>query len=133
MKIKNKPTKGTLITLIIVIGAFALLNFTGVISIGSGTRVGWSEQKGLNSWSANYFLFTGIRERRLNTNGTTCVLNINVETTDGSIDLKIVDDSQNILYSEENITTLSSQLNIVGSVTATITGNNHRGNFSFNW
>lgn len=130
---KTKNNKGIWITLFVFLAVMAVLNITGVLSFGSGSRIGWIENKASDKWSASYFSFSGVRERNLNTGGQSSVLHVEIETTFGEISLEIKDRDKQVVFSQDNIPTSSFDIDISGAVTAQISAKGHRGSFSITW
>lgn len=130
-KIKN--SKGIWIFFAVFLAIMVVLNITGVVSFGSGTRIGWVENNGANKWTASYISFSGMRERNLNTGNQPAILHVEIKTTSGKVGLEIEDKNRQILFSKDNISTSSFDIDVPGTVTAQVSGQGHRGSFSITW
>jgi len=111
----------------------ALLLMTGSFSSGSGLRVGWSERKGLDYWSATYMHYDGWRQRTINWDGKAELLYAEIETESGELDLAVTDEAGNTLFFRENIGTDSFEIPISGRCRVRVTADGHKGGIHLVW
>ncbi len=107
--------------------------FGGLTSSGSGTRIGWSESKTLESWNAGYSYFQGHRQRFINVQDEPATLNVESHTEKGSFTLVITDKDNTILYEETLPGATVLDIPIPGKVRAKVVGEGAKGWFYMEW
>lgn len=111
----------------------AILLVTGSLGSGSGLKVGWSERKGINSWSASYSYYDGWRHRTVNWSGNARILSVQIVTESGELDLLVTDQEGNILFSGDNIGTESIEIPITGKTDIRLAADKHKGSIELFW
>ena len=120
---------------ILVFILISLICFNGCIS-SSGkylTKFCISNQN-KTSFSMSYDSFDGYKVYSVKFEENS-VIKIDFTTESGQLDCKIEDNAGNILYQKENTETLQDTLTIEnnGKYKITLTAENHKGSFSFDW
>lgn len=133
-----QPTKNTKVWIWIcgVVLALAVLGFalhTAGFSSSSGVRMMWSESRTANAWSASYAYHDGYVQRRVNSGGQSTVLEVEVETEEGTIGLTVTDEHDRVVFSQKDIPTSSFAIEIPGTVRVRIDSEQHKGSFSLKW
>lgn len=128
---KNKSAKKILLA-IVILGIIAIAYSTGILSSGSGIKIGWKEDTFGDKWAASYFYYTGIREKKLTIKDNEN-LYMRVNTEKGKIAIEIQDMDGTIIYSKENIESSEIEISVVGTVKVKVVANGHKGGFEFSW
>lgn len=119
---------GWIAVILIVVAALI-----GSVGSGSGLQVGWSEQKGLNSWSASYAYYDGWQQRTVNWNGDAETLYVEVCTQSGELDLTVTDGEGNDVFTRKDVGTGGFTIPLPGKAAVRITAEGHKGSISLNW
>ncbi len=114
-----------------------MLGFTVQAGQSSGSYI-WknaNENSGTDFWKASYSYFDGLKKRSLVFSedcNNECILQIDVTTLSGELDITIIDTSGTELYSYENIDTsqFDVELSDKGDYQIRIDGRKHEGSFS---
>lgn len=125
--------KNQMFTIIVVVLLFILATKFGFTSYGSARKVLFFENKGINQWSANYFLLSGHLERNVDIGSNFKQMKVDVKTSKGSIGLKITDESGNVIFTDNNILTSTFEIKAEGRITIRIDAKSHKGSFSIKW
>lgn len=123
------------IAVVLVVVGISLVTslLTGSFGTASGLKVGWSERKSPDSWSASYAYYDGWRQQTLNWNGEAEVLYAEICTESGELDLTVTDAEGNTVFSRENVGTDSFEIPIEGRTGVRITADGHKGSISLRW
>lgn len=121
---------GVIVILFLLLFVTLAGGFGGLGTIRSGTSVMFFSNEGRSYWHANYQYFDGYMQRNLwvDEDG---VLEIDIETDEGILDLEIKDEDGNIIYTEENVGTKEFELEASGRVTIRVQADGHEGSFDF--
>lgn len=123
----------TIIAATFVILLLTTLQVTGVVAIDSYTRIGFIGHESAGEWSAGYLLLQGSLHREVDLGEEPRKINVKVNTQSGSIHLKIVGSSGEVLYSRENIASSVFDVSATGKVAIYIDAQMHRGDFKLSW
>ena len=133
----SAPRKGSTIAFLLLAGAILVPLLTGPLGSltahGSGLRIGYTDSSTGDAWQARYQLLSGWRERTVNTDGQASTLHIDITTDGGTVDLAVKDIAGNTVFYQESIPTSSFDIEIPGTVTVRVTGEDHRGSFYITW
>lgn len=127
MKYQPKSLKATVISAVIMVAVIFFLNYLGIGTVRSGTRIGYIGNEGWSSWSARYTLLDGWFQRTIHPKTDT--IHVEVETESGSISIEMKDADGNIIFSESDIETTSFDAEVPGKVVIKIDGDHHKGSF----
>lgn len=127
MKYKLKSLKSTIILVVIVVAFILLLNYLGIGTLMSATRIGYVGEDGWSSWSAGYTLLDGWLQHTIRPETDT--LHVDVKTESGTISIEMKDADGNIIFSESNIETSSFEVNVSGKVVVKVEADHHKGSF----
>lgn len=126
---KNLNLRQTLILIGVIAALLIAMNFFGIGTFRSATRMGYVESAGLRSWSASYSLLSGTMRHTIRPKNTPERLLVESETKDGVLSIQIADADGNVLFFEEDMGTSSYEVEIPGRVAVTVKGSGHRGSF----
>lgn len=112
---------------------WAVSTLSGGMRSFSGSRIGWSEHKSRESWSASYTYFNGQSSGRLKAAGDSTVLYLEIETEKGVLGLEVKDADGTILFAEPELASSAFTLETTGSVTLHFTAQGHCGSFRAGW
>lgn len=112
-----------------LVWALSAMGFSG----SSGVRIMWSESRTANAWSASYAYHDGYAQRTVNSGGQPAVLEVEVETEEGTIGLTVTDESERVVFSPKDIPTSSFAIVIPGAVRVRIDSEKHKGRFFLKW
>ena len=115
--------------LLLIFGASA----SGLTSTGSGSHMGWSEAKTLDSWNVSCSYLQGYRQRIINVGDDPAVLHIDATTEKGSLGLLITDSDDQVLFEQELRESATLDIPIPGKVRVRIIGDGLKGRFSMVW
>ena len=118
---------------VIAVVIFVVILRNGVAPTGSGLQVGWVESNTRDHWSATYAFHDGYQQRTINSNGEPTVLEVEIVSSSGEIDMSVTDENGNIIYDQQGIETSSFEIEIPSKVTVKIIGEEHKGSFSLAW
>lgn len=119
-----------------VVLALAVLGFalhTAGFSGSSGVRMMWSEGRTANAWSASYAYHDGYIQRTVNSGGQPAVLEVEIETEEGTIALTVTDEDDRVVFSQKDIPTSSFAVEISGTVRVRIDSEKHKGSLFLRW
>lgn len=127
MKYKIKSLKSIIIFVVIMVAVILLMNFLGIGTRRSATRVGYVSHDGWSSWSASYALLDGWLQHTIHPK--TGTLYVDVETESGTISIEMKDADGNIIFSKNNIETSSFEVEVSGKVVIRVEADHHKGSF----
>lgn len=119
--------------LLIVLALAWVLPATGLTTYGSGSRIGWSENKQLDNWNASFSYFHGYRQRLINISGDPAVLHIQTATEEGTLGLLVTDLDDRVIYETEFSEPAVLDIPIPGKIRVRFWGDTVRGSFSVSW
>lgn len=124
--------KATTLIVVIMLFFFLAAKF-GFTSYGSTRKVLFSENKGVNSWSADYHLLSGHIKRNMYVGNSIEQIIVDIKTIKGEIGLEIKDKDGDIIFLENNIHTSIFEIEAKGWITIRIDARSHEGGFSVKW
>lgn len=129
MRIKPKSMKGSiLLILVIVIIGMVVTYSTGIAHSRSAMRIGYVGNNGWASWSGHYELLDGKMKRTLHYDSPRKIA-LDVKTESGTLSIEIQDKNGNVIFSQNNIGTVSKSISVNGSIVVTVSANKHKGSF----
>lgn len=132
MRIKPKSVKGSilLILVIVVIGIVATYS-TGIAHSRSALRVGYIGNNGWDNWSGHYELLDGKMQRTLHFDSSQNIA-LEVKTEGGTFSIEIKDKAGDVIFSQNDIGTISRSITVNGNIVVTISADKHKGSFAIN-
>lgn len=132
MREKKINFKSAIPILIIIFGVLQLAGYLGIGIQQSSSRlqIGYQESSSSQSWSANYLLWDGWKQRTIRPTTQPATLHITVQTDAGECSLRISTPNEETVFEKEDIQTSSFDVEVPGKVTVRITANHHKGGFS---
>lgn len=124
---KPKNSLSTIITVVVLLVVLFILRQTGLISSRSGSRLGFSEDVSIGSWSADYSSLSGTYTKKLIP--ATDKLTISVVTNSGEVNIELVDENGNSVFSKDFTSTESEEVNATGKLTVKVKAKKHSGSF----
>ncbi len=120
---------------LILVGIVLLLQVMGALGIevqkfSSYLQIGYWENSSAQSWSADYILWDGWRQRTLRPTTRPATLHITVQTDAGSCALQIKSTDGEILFAQEDIPTSAFDVEVPGDVMVRFIADRHKGGFS---
>lgn len=120
---------------LILVGIVLLLQVMGSLGIGvqkssSYLQIGYWENSSAQSWSTDYVLWDGWRQRTLRPTVLPATLHVTVQTDGGSCALQIKNTHGEILFEQEDIPTSSFAVEVTENVVVRFTADHHKGGFS---
>lgn len=106
---------------------------TGLNTTGSGTRIGWSEGKTLDSWNASFTYFQGYRQRVINIQDQESLLHMDIAAEEGTFEILVTDLNDQVLFAGDYSEPVSLNIPLPGKARVRITGENLRGSFYMGW
>lgn len=128
MKYKVKSLKSAIALVAVIVVAILAANFFGIGTQRSAVRVGFVNNGGWRSWSANYTLLDGWLEHTIRPEAD--ILHVEVETESGTISIEMKDADGEIVFSEGNIETTSFDVKVPEKVVIRVDADHHKGGFS---
>lgn len=129
MKHKPKSLTSAILIALIIIACIAAVNFLGIGTMRSATRIGYVEHDGWRNWSASYTMLDGKMKHTIRPEDTQKTLHIEVVTEDGTISIEITDKDGSVIFDEDNIETATYDMNVSGKVVVRIEADKHKGSF----
>ena len=120
---------GAVLAAAALIWALSAMGFSG----SSGVRVMWSESRTANAWSASYAYHDGYVQTTANKSGDPCILEVEIETVEGTIGLTVTDEHDRVVFSQTDIPTSSFAIGIPGTVRVRVESEDHKGSFFLKW
>ncbi len=118
------------LALVLLMLAFPIgLNFLGVSS-RSVTRINYTGNAGLRTWSARYSRLDGVMSKRLYPESDATDYVIEVDTEAGSLTIELRDSSGSIVFSGEELQSGSYPVTLTGTSRVIITAKDHTGGFA---
>lgn len=125
--------KKQVLSIIAVVILLILAITFGFTSYSSALKVLFFENKGINQWTANYFLLSGHLERNVDIGPDIKHMKVDVETSKGSIGLTITDENNKVIFKNNNILTSTFEIEAKGRINIRIEATSHKGSFSIKW
>lgn len=132
MKYRPKNLKSIILLIVIIVAAILFMNFFGIGTQRSATRVGYISSNGWRSWSASYTLLDGWLQHTIHPETEPDTLHVEVVTESGTLSMEMKDENGNIFFSESNIETSSFDVEVPGKVVVRVEADNHKGSFDIN-
>lgn len=130
MKNKTKSFRSVILIIFVVLTLIAAVNFLGIGTMRSATRIGYIEQSGWRNWSASYTMLDGKMKHTLRPKDTQKTLHVEVVTEDGSISIEMTDKDGNVIFDENNIESSAFDVSVSEKVVVRIEADKHKGCFS---
>jgi len=114
---------------------FAMAAFVWLMTAGglgtsrSGVRMGYVENATRTGWNAEYTFMNGYLQRTMRTAEGAEVIQIVIETEEGSIAVEIKDEEKNVIFSQENLETGTYEVQATGKYVVRVTAEDHKGGF----
>lgn len=96
-------------------------------------KIGYWENSGTRSWTAQYFLFSGTEQHALHLGDTPRTIQVDVRTDSGSLGMEITGSDGTVFYKGDKIPTSSFSVKAQGDVTVKVRADRHKGAFSLQW
>ena len=127
MKYKPKSLKSIIIFAVMIVAVIFFLNYLGIGTQRSVTRIGYAGKDGWSSWSASYTLLDGWMQHTIRPKTDT--LHVEVRTESGTISIEMKDTDGNIIFYETDIGTSSFEVHVSGKVVIRVEADHHKGGF----